>query len=228
MKFDFDLCTFIIQIHFSFYKWHTLFLESFLHYYITCDKYLLYLQTWRYSKNLVFSSSVGTHLWLEYMLCSSFKLLVLLVIVIGDEWFYIETNKPSTYICLLSLSIITGCKCVWITTIFYCLMSGFCCGVNAMCSGTLHSVPKCSWHSLWTAWTMKMGLIGWPKMSVTNYRSMPCKIAEERRSETIFYCLLQHVLTKLHNASLIVWTSWWWLWSKHVGGDNINVFVIHI
>jgi hypothetical protein len=102
---------------------------------------------------------------------------------------------------------------------FIVLTSGFCHGVNVMCSGILHSVAKCSWHSSWTAWPLKMGLIGWPKMSVTNYHSMPCKITEQR-SETIFYCLLQHVLTKLHNASLTVWTSWWWPWSKHVGGDT--------
>jgi hypothetical protein len=220
MMFDFHLCTFIIQINFSYYKWLILFLASFLHYYIPCDKYLLYLQTWRYSKNLVFSLSVGTHLWLEYMLRSSFKLLVLLVIVICDERFYIETNKPSPYICLVSLSIVTVCKHIWITMVFYHLTSGLCRGVNAMYSGILHSVAKCSWHSFWTDWPMKMGLIGWPKMSVTNRHSMPRKIAEECGSETIFYCLLQHVLTKLHNASLIVWTSWWWLWSKHVGGDT--------
>jgi hypothetical protein len=148
----------IIQIHSSFYKWPTLFLANFLHYYISCDKYLHYLQTWRYSKkNLVFSLSVGTHLRLEYMLCSSFKLFVLLVTVICGEWFYIETNKPSTYICLVSLSIIRVRKHIWITTIFCCLMLGFCRDINMMCSGILHSVAKCSWHSSWDCWTLEYG-----------------------------------------------------------------------
>lgn len=183
--------TFISQIHSSFYKWPTLFQETFLHYYyyIACDKYLLYLQTSRYSKNLDFSLSIGTHLWLEYTLCSSFKLLVLLVTVICGEWFYIETNKPSTYICPVSLSIITVHKCISITTIFYCLMLGFCHYLNVICFGILHGVAKFSWHCSCTVWPSKVALIRWPEMSVINYHSMPCKIAEHR-SETLFYCLL--------------------------------------
>ena len=146
--FDFDLCTFVIQIHSSFYKWQTLFLASFSHYYIPCDKYLLYLQIWRYSKNLAFSLSISTHLCLVYMQCSSFKLLVLLVTVICDDFTLKQINQdlhmPSIIVSHHNTHMYMDNNRTLLS------MSGFCRGVTGMISGILCRVAKYYWHSSWT------------------------------------------------------------------------------
>jgi hypothetical protein len=43
-------------------------------------------------------------------------------------------------------------------------------------------VRRCSRHSSWTARPLKMGPIGCPETSVSNYQSTLCNIPEERRS----------------------------------------------
>ena len=60
-----------------------------------------------------------------------------------------------------------------------------------------NNVSTCSWHS-WTAWPMKMGLIGCPKMSVTSCWPMPCNIPQEWRPELLHgTCLVYFTVIKV-------------------------------
>lgn len=46
----------------------------------------------------------------------------------------------------------------------------------------INYIPKCSWHSPWTFWPLKVGLIGCPKMLIQNYHSTLCKFLKDCRS----------------------------------------------
>jgi hypothetical protein len=46
-------------------------------------------------------------------------------------------------------------------------------------------VLECSWHSSWTAWSLKMGQKGCPETSVYNYQPTLRIIPEERRSRSL-------------------------------------------
>jgi hypothetical protein len=85
--------------------------------------------------------------------------------------------------------------------------------VPASCSGILigpytfvenpHDPPynnasTCSWHS-WTSWPMKLGVRGFPKMSVTSCWPMPCNIPQEGRPELLHGpCLKSFTVIKVH------------------------------
>jgi hypothetical protein len=45
-------------------------------------------------------------------------------------------------------------------------------------------VPKCSRLFTWSAWHLKMGMIGCPETSVNNYQPIPRNKPEERRAHT--------------------------------------------
>ena len=49
------------------------------------------------------------------------------------------------------------------------------------CHPLYNNASICSWQSSWTAWHMKMGLIGHSKSLVTNCQPMPYNIPEEKR-----------------------------------------------
>ena len=60
-----------------------------------------------------------------------------------------------------------------------------------------NNVSTCSWHS-WTASPIKMGLIGYPRMSVTSCWPMPCNILQEWRPELPHStCLISFTLLKV-------------------------------
>jgi hypothetical protein len=64
-------------------------------------------------------------------------------------------------------------------------------------------------HSSWTAWPLKVGPIGCPVTSVTNYRFIPSNIPEERRPRKVFNVVLQDLicLTTLSASCRMGWEN---------------------
>ena len=75
----------------------------------------------------------------------------------------------------------------------------------------INCVPKCSWHSSWTAWPSNMGSTSFPKTSVRNYHSTLHTIPKECIPKLFIHSLVFSLRGWVgRNQSPVMWPVWLW------------------
>jgi len=74
---------------------------------------------------------------------------------------------------------------------------------------------SCALFSLGISWPLKMGLAGYPKMSLRNYHSTQCKTSEECRSQVLA-------------MQALVWLHELWFRAIQFGGVQFSVSYMNL
>ena len=93
----------------------------------------------------------------------------------------------------------------------------------------INCIPKCFWHSSWTFWSLKMGLIGCPKTLVQNYYSTLCKFLKDCRSHlhhswSLKSCVTLLCLVYLFEKCYSIFSCMFGCWFSFIH-DNNTIFM---